>query len=331
MGTSLQIVPSGNLPLSTKRKGGRVVIVNLQPTKHDRKAAMIINTYVDNVMKLLCEQLKIRIPEFEEPSVLLESIHTASDETSQNVVVKDDSLICRNPLQEKDVIIKSDIKTEKETRLITDEQKFKTESPQIKVEFSKEFKDGISGNSDKSYDIPTSGTEIKEVLKTDVDSNKGFLTLDNTVPDQEERNKGAKGSKHGTVNTDLPLDVKVLQMVKEEKNATAAVTYSLTASEGKDLTSSNGTTGTENDKSSIETADELENVKELNKSLNNVIDMASAEAGFNREVVSNPQKLSIPAVTDKEIDIDMTTGIQRDFLNENATAAKRPKLEIVKV
>lgn len=115
MGTSLQIVPSGNLPLSTKRKGGRVVIVNLQPTKHDRKAAMIINTYVDNVMKLLCEQLKIRIPEFEEPSVLLESIHTASDETSQNVFVKDDSLICRNPLQEKDVIIKSDIKTEKET------------------------------------------------------------------------------------------------------------------------------------------------------------------------------------------------------------------------
>lgn len=168
-------------------------------------------------------------------------------------------------------------------------------------------------------------------MKTDVDSNKGFLTLDNTVPEQEERNKGTKGSKHGTVNTDLPLDVKVLQMVKEEKNATAAVTYSLKASEGKDLTSSYGTTGTENDKSSIETADELENVKELNKSLNNVIDMASAEAGFNREVVSSPQKLSVPAVTDKEIDIDMTTAIQRDFLNENATAAKRPKLEIVKV
>ncbi|XP_054619811.1 NAD-dependent protein deacetylase sirtuin-6 isoform X2 [Dunckerocampus dactyliophorus] len=34
LGTSLQIKPSGDLPLVTKRKGGKVVIVNLQPTKH---------------------------------------------------------------------------------------------------------------------------------------------------------------------------------------------------------------------------------------------------------------------------------------------------------
>ncbi|KAJ6654483.1 hypothetical protein lerEdw1_006904, partial [Lerista edwardsae] len=34
LGTSLQIKPSGNLPLLTKKKGGKLVIVNLQPTKH---------------------------------------------------------------------------------------------------------------------------------------------------------------------------------------------------------------------------------------------------------------------------------------------------------
>ncbi|XP_028909350.1 NAD-dependent protein deacetylase sirtuin-6 isoform X1 [Ornithorhynchus anatinus] len=34
LGTSLQIKPSGNLPLITKRKGGKLVIVNLQATKH---------------------------------------------------------------------------------------------------------------------------------------------------------------------------------------------------------------------------------------------------------------------------------------------------------
>ncbi|KAH0514183.1 NAD-dependent protein deacetylase sirtuin-6 [Microtus ochrogaster] len=70
LGTSLQIRPSGNLPLATKRRGGRLVIVNLQPTKHDRQADLRIHGYVDEVMSKLMKHLGLEIPTWEGPCVL---------------------------------------------------------------------------------------------------------------------------------------------------------------------------------------------------------------------------------------------------------------------
>ncbi|XP_043358406.1 NAD-dependent protein deacetylase sirtuin-6 isoform X4 [Dermochelys coriacea] len=70
LGTSLQIKPSGNLPLLTKRKGGKLVIVNLQATKHDRQADLRIHGYVDEVMKRLMKQLGLEIPEWTGPAVV---------------------------------------------------------------------------------------------------------------------------------------------------------------------------------------------------------------------------------------------------------------------
>uniref|UniRef100_A0A3P9JLD2 protein acetyllysine N-acetyltransferase n=1 Tax=Oryzias latipes TaxID=8090 RepID=A0A3P9JLD2_ORYLA len=69
LGTSMQIKPSGDLPLLTKRKGGRIAIVNLQPTKHDKQAHLRIHGYVDEVMKQLMEQLGLDIPKWEGPVV----------------------------------------------------------------------------------------------------------------------------------------------------------------------------------------------------------------------------------------------------------------------
>lgn len=42
LGTTLQIVPSGTLPLLTKRNKGKLVICNLQPTKYVRFAIIVV-------------------------------------------------------------------------------------------------------------------------------------------------------------------------------------------------------------------------------------------------------------------------------------------------
>uniref|UniRef100_A0A8C5X5Z0 protein acetyllysine N-acetyltransferase n=1 Tax=Malurus cyaneus samueli TaxID=2593467 RepID=A0A8C5X5Z0_9PASS len=64
LGTSLQIKPSGNLPLITKKRGGKLVIVNLQATKHVRpQADLRIHAYVDDVMTKLMKLLGLEVPD----------------------------------------------------------------------------------------------------------------------------------------------------------------------------------------------------------------------------------------------------------------------------
>ncbi|XP_043465414.1 NAD-dependent protein deacetylase Sirt6 [Leptopilina heterotoma] len=65
LGTTLQIIPSGNLPLYTKKYGGRLVICNLQPTKHDKKADLIINGKIDEIMTNVMKTLGLEIPEYD--------------------------------------------------------------------------------------------------------------------------------------------------------------------------------------------------------------------------------------------------------------------------
>ncbi|CAH2049497.1 unnamed protein product, partial [Iphiclides podalirius] len=76
LGTTLQIIPSGNLPLETVKYGGKLVICNLQPTKHDNKADLVINYYVDDILEKVMEILGLNIPNYNEtddPTKLAES------------------------------------------------------------------------------------------------------------------------------------------------------------------------------------------------------------------------------------------------------------------
>ena len=50
LGTSLQIFPCANLPLLTKKSGGRIAIVNLQVTRLESRADLVVHERVDRVM-----------------------------------------------------------------------------------------------------------------------------------------------------------------------------------------------------------------------------------------------------------------------------------------
>lgn len=56
LGTSLQIMPVGNYPLLTKKNNGKIVIVNLQPTRIDNKADLVINAKIDLVFQILFDK-----------------------------------------------------------------------------------------------------------------------------------------------------------------------------------------------------------------------------------------------------------------------------------
>jgi mono-ADP-ribosyltransferase sirtuin 6 len=55
LGTTMQILPVGGYPLLTKKNNGKVVIVNLQETRIDSRADLIINSKLDLVFQLLIE------------------------------------------------------------------------------------------------------------------------------------------------------------------------------------------------------------------------------------------------------------------------------------
>uniref|UniRef100_A0A2S2QBH5 protein acetyllysine N-acetyltransferase n=3 Tax=Sipha flava TaxID=143950 RepID=A0A2S2QBH5_9HEMI len=65
LGTSLQIQPINLVPFNAKKNKGKVVICNLQKTKCDRKADLVIHTYVDDLMLSLMNLLEVDIEKYE--------------------------------------------------------------------------------------------------------------------------------------------------------------------------------------------------------------------------------------------------------------------------
>lgn len=65
LGSSFQIMPSGRFPLKNQKFGGKFVLVNLQPIKLEKKADLVIHSYVDEVIEKVLKRLGIEeLPEY---------------------------------------------------------------------------------------------------------------------------------------------------------------------------------------------------------------------------------------------------------------------------
>eukprot|EP00300_Choanocystis_sp_HF-7_P031386 c40699_g1_i1.p1 GENE.c40699_g1_i1~~c40699_g1_i1.p1 ORF type:complete len:334 (-),score=64.47 c40699_g1_i1:36-980(-) len=66
LGSSLRVTPAAQVPETTKQRGGRLVIVNLQRTPYDDDADLVIRARIDDVMRAVMEGLGMPpVPAFE--------------------------------------------------------------------------------------------------------------------------------------------------------------------------------------------------------------------------------------------------------------------------
>ena len=92
----IQIIPAGTMPTLTKKyhgNKGKLVIINLQPTKQDKKADLIIRAFADSVMTKLMKKFGLEIPDYDssrDPIVSVKSLEfldwTQTDEETKRVV-----------------------------------------------------------------------------------------------------------------------------------------------------------------------------------------------------------------------------------------------------
>eukprot|EP00092_Neocalanus_flemingeri_P021075 GFUD01022834.1.p1 GENE.GFUD01022834.1~~GFUD01022834.1.p1 ORF type:complete len:544 (+),score=184.86 GFUD01022834.1:45-1676(+) len=192
MGSTLQIIPAGNLPTYTKKyqEDGKLVICNLQPTKQDKKADLSIHTYVDDVMEMVMKKLGLEIPEYDgslDPVRLTRMrtfpkgelfIDWTQDEENAKDVKKIGDLIHDEYLKKRreekkrknsmDILDRGDIKTSKMQKKVEDlsegvkEEAFKfengtedvqmCESENLPVKSDDQFKIGRSCKKTDAYD-----------------------------------------------------------------------------------------------------------------------------------------------------------------------------------
>lgn len=77
LGTSLQVQPANALPERTARRGGRMVVVNLQQTPKDKSAALLVRGRVDQVMRVVMRELQLPVPDYRRHDCVMVAVDVA--------------------------------------------------------------------------------------------------------------------------------------------------------------------------------------------------------------------------------------------------------------
>ncbi|XP_040575971.1 NAD-dependent protein deacetylase Sirt6 [Lepeophtheirus salmonis] len=173
LGSTLQIIPSGTLPTYAKKyesvrtNGGKLVIINLQPTKHDSKADLIIRGYVDDIMAQLFDELGYDVPEYDkeiDPIRMMDKSKdpnffidwTQSEKEAKKIIIKSDRLEDALKMKrKKDREVTAKLASKKNKSLCDDEEEKNNRGEVLNNIFilKKEETDHCNGENASSFEL----------------------------------------------------------------------------------------------------------------------------------------------------------------------------------
>jgi len=211
MGSTLQIIPAGNLPTYAKKyqEGGKLVICNLQPTKQDKKADLSIHTYVDDVMEKVMNILGLEIPEYDKnlDPVRLTSLRqypgdelyidwTQSEENARDLK-KIGDLIHEEYLKKR-----REEKKRKRSLEISDKDDIKTNKLQKKNESDvNDFANGIAGAGNGVLNCEENKVKEEKIEILTPEDENGIHSSSYLSPLREENDHYGYGVKENQIDT----------------------------------------------------------------------------------------------------------------------------------
>ena len=188
---------------------GRLVIINLQPTKQDKKADLIIRKYADVVMEKLFQKLEMCIPEYDperDPILKVKNLEfldwTQSDDDTKTIVAKAEK-------------IEAEFKAKRKEKKVTKLEEKNGESKKVKKS-PKVAQNGSTNHFTEMKTDPEESDVKKEEVKPEID---GFKVIENgTKTDSKVGHNGVLELKNIDDGDDATLNESHIKTEEKDQN-----------------------------------------------------------------------------------------------------------------